>query len=186
MRVFLAVDLNDEQRKELNRCQILLSAKLSNIKWVPKDNLHITLKFLGELKPVEIEKIISCIKNPAKNIPAFQIEPGYLGAFPTIKRPRIIWAGLKKGHDEMVNLNRVIEENLSELGFEKDHKPFSPHITLGRFRQPPADKITVKAIETFPPLNPAKKIVGEISIYQSILKPEGPQYKPLHFWETGT
>ncbi len=184
MRIFLAVDINDEQRVELAGIQKYLSDKLSKIKWVMPENLHITMKFLGELEPEEADRVATILNKPLKSFSSFPIEPGGLGVFPNIKRPRVFWAGLRKGHDELINLSRIVEDTVSAAGFDKDTKPFSPHITLGRFRQPPNGKAVEETIKNAPQLKPSEHIVSGISIYQSILKPEGPQYKLLHFLRT--
>ena len=184
MRIFLAVDISDELREELALIQKKLSDKLSNTKWVIPENLHITLKFIGEVEPEEAENVAMHLEQPIKKTPSFYIELGELGVFPNIKRPRVFWAGLKKGRRELIHLNGLVEKKLFSAGSEKSSKPFSPHITMARFRHPPSSKEVENAMEYASLIKNKGHLVQGISIYESILKPKGPEYKLLYFLST--
>ena len=181
MRVFIAVDINDEMRRELTRIQNVLSGKLVNAKWVKPQNLHITIKFLGEIEPEAVGDITLSLEKPIKETPSFYIELGELGVFPNMKRPAVFWAGLKKGREEMSRLNELIQNSLYQIGYEKDSKPFSPHITLARFRKPVPSNQIVKAIESVSPIKKAGHTINGVSIYESTLKPKGPEYKHVKY-----
>jgi 2'-5' RNA ligase len=143
----------------------------SYVKWVAKENLHITLKFLGETdKRNEIEKKIEEIKD---RFYPFDVHLKDIGAFPSPKRAKILWVGVKDGMDNLIELFRAIDNKTAELGFEKETRKFTPHITFARVKK---GKYSLpENIEfSFAPFP-----VNEITLFKSTLTPKGAVYETL-------
>lgn len=181
MRLFLAVTLDDETKEELAEMQNELKKKIKGIRWVNPELLHITLKFLGETDEAVLVKLGRPFEELAEKITPFNISLDGLGAFPSLKDPRVIWLGIKEGAKELFYLSEAINEILKELtpSFTKsDRKDFRPHLTIGRrdrkgfFEASPSifkEKWAVKS----------RLYIESFSLINSILRPAGPQYIPL-------
>jgi len=197
MRLFIAVPLPEPIKKQLT----VLSAKLKSlssglpIKWVKQENVHLTLKFLGDTDEQTASLIKPEIKSISGKFHSLYCKMGGLGAFPHIDRPRVFWVGLNS-EDELTALKRFvteIDQRMSSLGFQPETKPFSPHLTLGRVKvakgkQPEqtrqefaslADQIRTTRVD------PTEFVLDRIVLFQSILKPNGPVYERLCEAELG-
>src|SRR3989338_5342197 len=136
MRTFIAIELSEEIRNTLAQIQSHLKYASADVKWVEKDNIHLTLKFLGEVDEERCEKIKSILDEIASQTKQFEISLKDLGAFPKIDYPRVVWVGLDKGITESKELAERIDAALSEIGFQKETRPFAAHLTIGRVRSP--------------------------------------------------
>ena len=133
IRSFIAFDLqNDSVLNRLAMAQKLLIQTNADLKLVEPTNIHITLRFLGEISSEMIEKVYTVIKN-VKFSP-FNVGINGLGVFPTLNYPRIVWAGITEGADNLRNIFEQIEPQIHDLGFVPDPKGFSPHLTIARVR----------------------------------------------------
>ena len=144
IRTFLAIDLPDPIKEEiLEVIGKYRELTKSGIKWVNRENLHITLKFLGRFSTNHVSILEECLRSGLERISAFDLRIDQLGAFPNINRPKVIWMGFKRH----ANLDRVfaeIESCSQKLGYEKEDRPFFPHLTLGRIsRNASLDMFTV-------------------------------------------
>ena len=148
MRLFTAIELPAEMLFRLER---LVSALRSEaiIKWSPLDNLHITTKFIGEWPEARLEELDAALSS-APSRPVFEVEIRNLGWFPNERSPRILWAGVH-GSDALEQLARDTEECLRPLGIPKEDRPFSPHLTLARIKNPvPLQRLRRKVQEMQP------------------------------------
>lgn len=173
MRLFFAVTPPDHVRAKIAHWQQLWSKSVHNVKWVKEENLHLTLKFLGEVVPTQLDQVVSAARSALVGHPAFALVVGGTGVFPHPRRARVLWLGLKDDAGQLARLQQYLDRSLSNLGFPSENKPFAPHLTLGRLRQPS---------EVARPVFPAENLilpVNRIILYESILKPHGPLYKPL-------
>ena len=134
MRTFIAIDLTDEIKDELAQLQARLKYSGADVKWVAKDNIHLTLKFLGEVPDEKIEKVSSELDMAAKETKQFEMTINDIGAFPKLDFPRVVWVGLDKGAAESKELAQKIDERLERLGIQRESRAFSPHITIGRVK----------------------------------------------------
>lgn len=133
MRLFIALDPSSEEKKRLYRAAAPLRESGMPVSWVPKPSLHLTLKFLGDVRPNRVDGVLEAVKGVAgKAVPTDVVVSGF-GAFPTIRRPRVIWAGAD-ATPELRSLKHDMEWELASLGFERELRAFQPHITLGRAR----------------------------------------------------
>jgi 2'-5' RNA ligase len=174
MRLFLAVNLSPEVRHALSRAQEQLKATGADVRWANADGLHITLKFLGEVADTRVPDIARIGGQVAGETKPFEIRVEGLGAFPSPRSPRVIWAGVVEGAKELTSIAERIEALLEPVGFPKEKRPFSAHVTLGRARTPGGkDKLLplLESRQNFG-LSPATCI----SLMSSELRPGGALY----------
>jgi RNA 2',3'-cyclic 3'-phosphodiesterase len=133
IRTFIAVELPEHVKKELLRIQDdLRNPKQGFMKWVNPKAMHLTLKFLGNTNFSMKERLTRALRESCKGQAPFSLEIKGLGVFPDYRRPRVLWIGITCGQEHLVELQKKIDDKLSGLGFEKEKRPFSPHITLAR------------------------------------------------------
>lgn len=179
IRAFIAGILSTS----LNRCILEIQGELKKLdldsKWVEPRNIHITLKFLGSIPLGSIEDIKNILKKVFENEKKIQISLNALGTFPNIKKPRVIWVGLRDKERVLEKLFYSLEESLNSLGFPKEEREFRPHITLGRLR---SLKNTRRFINFLKEFEPERKegFLEDIVLFRSQLHPQGPQYLKLY------
>ena len=178
-RLFLALPLTDDAKTELEAAQAALSSSLPGAKWVLPDGMHLTLKFLGQVKYELIEEgIVEAAKKAVKKLKIYKFSLNGLGAFPPDRRPRVVWAGVAdRGESE--RLAGLLDEALSPLGFPTEGREFTPHITLARLKTP-------KILDNPEILNQLGKAVRRLEmpaeaviLYESVLSREGAKYFEL-------
>jgi len=135
VRSFVAVNLAPEVRKALDSIEVKLKERpFRFIKWVEPGNIHMTLKFLGDVPQDKISLIARAITDTVEPMAEFCLRLEALGAFPNWQRPQVIWVGVGGELDRLVAVQRELEEALFKLGFPRENRRFSPHLTLGRIR----------------------------------------------------
>ncbi|MFH0769241.1 MAG: RNA 2',3'-cyclic phosphodiesterase, partial [Chloroflexota bacterium] len=135
IRSFIAIELPDELKLELNRLKAQLkSAGQSWVKWVDPNSIHLTLKFLGNIAIEKSGEITKAIEEATQGTPPFQLEVKELGVFPNLKRVQVVWVGLDGEVDKLSQLQQRIESSLLPLGFTPESRPFTAHLTLARLR----------------------------------------------------
>lgn len=146
IRAFIAIDLPQEIKSRL----LLLENELKQyhsdfIKWVNPDGIHLTLKFLGNTNYNDIKAITGAIKDACNECKSFALETTGIGVFPNYYRPRVIWLGIGGELDILFKAQKRIDDALVKLGFNREKRPFSPHVTLGRVR----DNVATNKIREF-------------------------------------
>lgn len=181
LRLFIAAPLSEKTKKKISLWQQDIDDKTSGkIKFVKPENLHITLKFLGDVEEEEKDKIISSLGSlEEKN--SFKSDIQTVSAFPDIKNPKILVAKLINNQEILQGIFSELENELSKLGFKKEDRYFIPHITLARIkdnrgRDSIVDWFDSKARTKF---NKISFEIDKICLFQSILKSEGPIYKEI-------
>lgn len=181
MRAFIAIDLPKEIKDYLADIQAQLKESNSDVKWVAPLNIHLTLKFLGEIDEKKSENIIQIIEEIAKNSACFYIRISSIGAFPKINFPRVLWVGIDKGDRESKEIAEQLEERIAKLGIPKEDRPFSSHITIGRLRSNlNREKLIQKLSNLAAGLAGLEKLqftVKKITLFKSTLTPKGPVYE---------
>ncbi len=188
MRTFIAIELSDQIREALAQIQTHLKYSGADVKWIENHNIHLTLKFLGDIAEEKCEKIKSILDKIAKNTKSFELSlkiskeaPGtFIGAFPDINYPRVIWIGLDKGAKESAEIAGRIDEELSKIGFKKESRPFAAHLTLGRVRSPNNKEALKEKIGTAQLPITKSHSVSSVALFQSKLSPKGPAYTKLY------
>jgi 2'-5' RNA ligase len=190
IRAFVAIHLPDSMRmavgEEIANLQKLLPE--GAIRWARPNGIHLTLKFLGYVPPGEIEKAKSVVESVAKNHPPFTFEVGTLGCFPNRRRPRVLWVGVHEPSGLLAELHSTLESQFEHLGFEREDRPFHPHLTLGRTKRQAARSTTHALAEALEPVE--IEVLGqvpadELRLYRSDLKPSGAVYTVLAAAEFG-
>ena len=176
-RTFIALEIKENIKELLVSVQQKIGSKISGIKWVKPKNMHLTLKFLGSTREDKIGKISNILEETAKGLTCFNISVAGLGAFPNSNNPKVIWSGMK-ADDVLYNFQKAIDISLEPLGFAREKRPFSPHLTIGRVRDSRAKKKLRDVFEQFKP-HPCNFIAENITFYKSDLMPEGPVYTVL-------
>jgi RNA 2',3'-cyclic 3'-phosphodiesterase len=181
VRAFVAVDLAPDVHAALARLKAELARVRSDVRWVRDDGLHATLKFLGGVPRPRLDDVRDAVTRALATIVAFPMRAHGLGAFPSMSRPRVVWAGLE-GY-ELAALAQAIENALMPLGFSADGRAFHPHVTLGRVSgrrgwSAVEDILKVHWTDEF-----GVTLVDHVSTYRSDLRPGGAVYTKL--WTTG-
>jgi 2'-5' RNA ligase len=179
LRSFIAIELPDDIRQALGRVQGQLKRDLVGVRWVQPASIHLTLKFLGDIRPEQVQPIAAAAAGAVEGEPPFSLGLSGLGAFPGPRKPRVIWVGIVGDVERLGRLQARLEEALEPLGFPAEHRPFRPHLTLGRIKDPrrPPDLTRALADVTVPTCNSFD--VHEILVYKSDLRPTGAIYTKL-------
>ncbi len=180
IRTFIAIPLAPEIQQTIGQIQNHLKALDCNIKWVKPDNVHLTLKFLGDVKLKKIKLLIQVFENIFKVVEPLNIELTRLGAFPDSKHPRILWVGLKDEGGRIAQLVSFLEDECGKIGFKKEERSFSPHITIGRTRSPRNLSLLSEAVAHYLIPDGLIQISKYIILYKSTLTAQGPMYEPLY------
>lgn len=178
MRAFIAIELEKKIKESLSKIQDELKKPDEDIKWVNPNNIHLTLKFLGEVEEQTAPKIIRQLNEATGAAKPFTIEIKNIGGFPNLKSPRVIWAGVEKGKEELIQLAATIEDALVSLKFPKENRAFSTHFTLGRVKHIKDTQGFQRKVEQIqcPPLT---QEIKSLILFKSTLTPKGPIYEKL-------
>lgn len=182
MRTFIAIELPESIKDFLSRIQGQLKGSQADVKWVAPKNIHLTLKFLGEIDEKKLDKINAIIEDAAKNKNSFYIRISSLGAFPKINSPRVIWVGINKGDNEIKEIAKGLEEKIAKLGIPKENRAFSSHITIGRARSHLNREKLAQHLKTLGDNFGEEKpefLADSITLFKSTLAPGGPIYETL-------
>jgi len=180
MRTFIAIEISDEIRNALAQTQSHLKYSGADVKWVDPGNIHLTLKFLGEITEEKCEKVKAALDEIAKSFGPFEISIKDIGAFPKLEYPRVIWIGLDKGAKESTELAAKVDDALSKLGFAKESRPFAAHLTIGRVRSSKNKEVLKDKITSYElPVTSYETIISLI-LFHSTLTPRGSIYTRLH------
>ena len=172
----MAVEVPESVRKKINDLVQIEAKRELPIKWVKLNNLHITLKFLGEIDEEKKSEILPVLKEIGNKHKSFQLQLSGIGCFPNPRNPRVLWVGVEQGNDALCAMSADVEEALAHFGFKREER-FHPHVTIGRIKRfCKVDHILEKNIIAEP------FEVSAIVLFRSVLKPEGPIYTALaHF-----
>ena len=136
IRIFIAVNIDDSVRTRVAALQAKLARTAPGVKWVEPESMHVTLLFLGEVEELDVVPICRIVKEHAEGMPPFSLTFKGIGAFPTPRHPKILWAGIPDGIDDLKRLHGLLEGPLLALGcYRREDRPYSPHLTLGRLTQ---------------------------------------------------
>jgi len=184
LRAFIAVEIPTEIQAIIAHSITPLKNALpkSLIRWVSPQNVHLTLKFLGDISPANLERLVGILKVEAALHEMFSMSLGGLGAFPTQRRARVLWIGLE-APPALAALQRGVGAATAQLGFPGENRPFSPHLTIGRVAQnsSPTDLQHIQsALDATKVGKLATVRVQAIHIFKSDLQPGGSVYTPLY------
>jgi RNA 2',3'-cyclic 3'-phosphodiesterase len=141
VRTFIGVEIGDAVRANAESLQQALARTGADVNWVPPENLHITLLFLGDVDDRDLAQLCRAVAKAVKGEPPFPLRVSGVGAFPNPRRPKTLWAGITDGTAEMVRLHGLIEKPLLDLGaYRREERAYTPHLTLGRVKSEEAGR----------------------------------------------
>ena len=175
MRLFIAIDLPNEVRKQLAEVQRALRPLADSAKWVDAESIHITLKFLGEAPEKQLDDINAAMNGLSWK--PFTISVRGVGFFPGNRSPRVFWAGMEA--PTMQGLVEQLDSRMERLGFEKEKRAFRPHITLARARDTRLDSSLVTGAASYEEHDFGSFTADRVYIIKSTLKPAGSVYEKL-------
>ena len=178
IRSFFAFDITDEGViRRLAEVQNMLANTGADLKLVKPQNIHLTVRFLGNISPL----MVDTLHEEMKQIPfsPFEIELRGLGAFPRLTHPRVVWAGIRKGANTLANIFRQLEPRLRGLGFKPDNKGFSPHLTIARVRTGRHKAQLIKLVQELEDSDFGAVKAECLRLKKSDLTPRGPIYTTL-------
>jgi 2'-5' RNA ligase len=185
MRLFAAVDLEPTTR----RAAFALGARVARglagsgdrgrprVSWVKEENLHITMRFLGEVEDRRAADLVAQFTAPLATR-VFDIELGGVGVFPPAGPPRVVWLGVTSGADRLFELNAELEARFDAWGYGREPRSFRAHLTLGRCREPLGPRARERVVRTDAGDIGTSRIDGVV-LYESRLSPSGPAYVAL-------
>jgi RNA 2',3'-cyclic 3'-phosphodiesterase len=178
IRAFIGVEIDPQTVQKISAVLAQLEPRLPGIRWVAPANFHFTLKFLGSVEESKIDPVMYALEPRLRPFPRFSINAKGLGVFPDPKRPRVLWVGLQgKG---LVALASIVEAALEPLGFAPEKRDFTPHLTVGRWRQfYGSGKKLAQELESWKNFDFGESTVAVVICFQSVLKQQGALYRPL-------
>ena len=183
IRSFIAIELPEEVKKGLRRLQNELRLPEHNfVKWVSPDGIHLTLKFLGNIPSQRVAELTRVMEQASHGVSPFQIEVTEVGAFPNMRQPRVLWVGIKGDIDKLVAWQQHLDNGLVSLGFAKEARAFTPHLTLARLREgcSPGDSRAFGEMVAKTPVEISCKFnVTSLNLMKSQLLPGGAVYSRL-------
>lgn len=186
MRVFIAIDIDDGIRKALSNLQREMLAKVdikkSDAKWVDPKTMHLTLKFLGEIKDQQVVDVCNIVRDVAGRHKSFDIEIAGVGYFGG-KSARVLWVGAGQNSENLLQLQADLEQELASAGWPPETRKFAGHLTLCRIRNSRAGVKLAQLTEEYKDFKLGIVPVDALCVYQSELKPEGPVYTALGNYE---
>lgn len=177
MRCFVAIQVSEEVRRRIVPLQERLSPLLA---WKPVEfeNMHLTLKFLGEVEDSKGEEIMARLRSACSGFGHFELSFKGIGVFPSLGYIRVIWVGVDQGHESLVSLSKAIDSELATLGFPRE-KDFVPHLTIGRVKSVTRKRELVSVIEGLKAEEFGKTKVESVELMKSTLTTRGPIYSCL-------
>ena len=178
VRCFIAVECNNDEVVEgIRRVQGALESTGANLKHVEPENIHLTLKFLGEIPPHKVDEVAETIKDIGFNPFTFKVEE--VGVFPNLRRPSTIWAGITNGVSDLTAVFEEVDSKMGKLGFDRERRRFHPHLTISRVRSGKNRDQLVEELLAVKYQDFGVVDVDRIVLKKSVLTPRGPIYSSL-------
>jgi 2'-5' RNA ligase len=181
IRSFIAIPLADHISRRVKRLLVQLKQDDDGIKWVPIDNLHLTLKFLGDVDNTQIPKICDLVREICVGYERFELEFAGTGGFPKLEKPRVLFVGVNDPTGSLVRIVGELEDELSDLGFKPEPRDYTPHLTIGRTRRSGrrAGEQTIARLKSQQSCLMGEMTVDKIHLMASFLDKGGPTYQVM-------
>ena len=181
VRLFLGIGIPEDRLEALGRSIAPVRDELRGARWVAVENQHVTIKFLGRTAATLVDEVVRAARAAASGHETWTTALSHLGAFPNLRRARVLWAALDDDEGAMAGLAARVDERTEPLGFESEKRTFTPHLTIARFKVP-------GPLPALPQLEGAAQepfAVDELRLYQSHLSPRGARYEILERFPLG-
>ncbi len=179
MRLFFAVRVSDSIRQDVGEAIRSFPLRNPPWRWIVPGNLHVTLKFLGEVDEKLVPDLREVAADAASTMKPFRVAYGTFGGFPSLSRPRVIFFEAKEGTRELAELANLLETGIAALGLPRESRPFTAHLTLARIKEP-VPRGMVEGLVSVPPLPPTSfQNVEDFMLMRSHLAREGATYEEL-------
>ena len=186
IRSFLAVDPPQEIIDAIGMIQDRLRKNIQgDIRWVRPQGIHLTLKFFGTISESDVANISRVVENTTSTIAPFTLGIKRVGAFPDVKRPRVLWLGLDGDIDVLIQLQKEMDKGFQECGFQKEDRTFRPHLTLARVKEPKGVIGLAKIVEKSEDYKAGSFTVSSLTLFKSELTPKGAIYTKLALFAFG-
>jgi RNA 2',3'-cyclic 3'-phosphodiesterase len=180
IRTFIAVETSEAVRRLAAELIDKLRGAKANVKWVEQHNMHLTLKFLGDVPSSQIPRVCEAVETAVASAQPWELHLRGAGAFPRAARPSTVWLAVTEGEEELGVLHRNVERVLAQLGYPKEGRRFEPHLTLGRVRaHGPAVAELGRLLKQHADFDAGRFLVTEALVFSSQLTPKGPIYEAL-------
>jgi RNA 2',3'-cyclic 3'-phosphodiesterase len=182
LRTFIAVETPPEVIGRVSKLARILApaAAEADVKWVAPENLHWTIKFLGDVDPRDLAEICLALNAAARKVAPFRMTVERAGAFPNVARPRTLWLGAGDGGEALVCLAEAVETEMTKIGFRREGRRFEPHLTIGRVRSGgPGQQALGELLAENAEFDGGVMEVDEVVLFSSELRPDGPVYEAL-------
>ncbi len=185
MRAFLALELSPATRGRLAEAVRVLRPKTFGVKWVDPAQIHLTLKFFAELDGPTRRDLEPAVAAAAASVAAAPFSVKGLGCFASGGRIRVLWCGVEPEGDGLAALQRGLEDALQPIGIAREDRPFRPHLTLGRMREPRRDPDLTQALEEMSAFDAGREEPRRLVLFKSTLTPSGPVHEVEAEWALG-
>jgi 2'-5' RNA ligase len=180
VRTFIGVEVGGDIRDAAAALQQALAATGAAVNWTPPGNFHLTLLFLGEVDARDLPAVCRIVADAAAAEPPFTVRVSGVGAFPTARRPKVLWAGVTDGAAELIRLHDALEPPLLDLGcYRREERAYTPHLTLGRVKSDADGAKLAPALPKHLAWSGGQTTVAEIVLFSSELRRDGPEYTAL-------
>lgn len=179
MRTFVAVELDRAVRERVGALAGKLQIRCPKLSWVRPRNMHLTIKFLGEIEPAQVRPIQTALDQAAGQCRKFEVSFTGLGVFPPHGPVKVLWLGVEDTTGGLAECWRCCEEALEAIGFAREDRPFSAHLTLARNKNPRLSDEVRKLLHHPPPIAAQAQRVSALTFYQSTQTGDGPVYESI-------
>ena len=176
IRSFLAIEIGEHVRSGIRTTQEDWKASRADVKWVPPENVHLTLKFFGQITQGQVDEIARRLDEVVKDQDPFLVSVNGAGMFPNMRRPRVVWLGIGAELVPLSALHRTVEETLEAIGFDRESRAFRPHLTLGRVRSGRGIDDLARRVRESLGLSLGSFTVDHLTLFRSDLGPTGARY----------
>lgn len=179
IRAFIAFNIPKNVLSHIRSIQETLSTDGISMRWTRVENVHLTLTFLGNIQRTDVEKIFDVMENTVRAVSPIHLSTKGMGVFPGIRRPRVLWIGMRGDTAPLIDLQHRLAAGLEHLGFIRESRPFKAHLTIGRARGPLNPKKLASLMASAGSIESPAFTADELILFQSELFPKGPLYTEL-------
>jgi RNA 2',3'-cyclic 3'-phosphodiesterase len=179
MRLFIAIEIPGEIKQKMADVQRRLRDTDVDVGWTRPEGIHLTLKFLGEITESKVPDIMGTLARALGGTGGFRLEIERVGTFPSPKNARVVWVGVSGDGERLINLQTAVEDAMAELGMERDDRPFTPHLTLGRIKYLRSKEKWLNILDEIKNIKLAGFDVTAVALMKSELRRTGAVYSEM-------